>query len=65
MLRNYLYLQHKYKGMNLPQIAHIKGVVRSRIVNAFLYGRNTRQLTRFLLLAFQHYRKGMMGKLKL
>lgn len=64
MLRNFLYIQKKYSGKGLKQVRMIGGVVRSRIINYFLYGRNSRQLLHYLLLAFRHYKENKMGKLQ-
>ncbi len=63
MLRNYLYIQKKYGGRQLKQVRLIGGVVRSRIINYLLYGRNSRQLLHYIFLAFRHYKKNKMGKL--
>jgi rhamnosyltransferase len=63
MLRNFLYIQKKYSGKGLKQVGMIGGVVRSRIVNYLLYGRNSRQLIRYVLLAVRHFKENKMGKL--
>jgi rhamnosyltransferase len=63
MLRNYLYIQQKYRGRQLKQVRMIGGVVRSRIVNYLLYGRNSKELLHYVLLAYRHYKENKMGKL--
>lgn len=64
MLRNFLYIQKKYEGKQLKQVRMIGGVVRSRIINYLLYGRNSRELVHYLLLALRHYKENKMGKLQ-
>jgi rhamnosyltransferase len=63
MLRNYLYIQKKYSGKGLKQVRMIGGVVRSRIVNYLLYGRNSKELLHYVLLAYRHHKENKMGKL--
>lgn len=63
-VRNYLYLEKKYKHL-LPQLPIIrKKTLQNRLKNNLFYGKNKLQLVRFILLAFYHYKKGKMGKLK-
>ena len=65
MLRNLLYLQQKFAGQKVPLMPVIRRDVLKRIEKALFYGRNTRKLASFLLLAYRHFKENKMGKLEI
>ena len=62
MLRNMLYLKNKYRNANPPELRKLQKDVKGRIKRSLLYGRNSRALFQYLLLAYKDFRKNKMGK---
>jgi rhamnosyltransferase len=62
MYRNMLYLKTKYRHSNLPALKKVERGVKDILKNNFLYGRNNRNLIRYLLLAYKHFKENKMGK---
>jgi rhamnosyltransferase len=62
MLRNMLYLKNKYRNANPPELRKLQKDVKGRIKRSLLYGRSSRTLFRYLLLAYKDFRRNKMGK---
>lgn len=62
ILRNYLYLRSKYKGLFQESFNEMKKEVFNRTKNNLLYGNNKSQLLKYLLKGYSDYKSGKMGK---
>ncbi|MEP7144842.1 MAG: glycosyltransferase [Ferruginibacter sp.] len=60
--RNNLYLQKKYKNINLVDMQKLNKIAQSTITTNFFYGRNVLKLIHYLLLAKKDFRNNKMGK---
>lgn len=63
MLRNYLYIRDKFKGLPVKRIPVMRQVVKDKLTNYLLYGRDSKKLLQHLILAYRHYKAKKMGRL--
>lgn len=64
MYRNLLYLNEKYKGQDKTYAKQISDYVLSRIKVSLLYGRNTKNILKYLKIARSDFDNNQMGKIK-
>lgn len=64
MYRNYLYLQKKYEGSNLPLLKNIRGTATGNILGSIFYGRDTIKTIRYFLAARGDHEKNKMGRIE-
>lgn len=63
MYRNLLYLEKKYKGMEVPLLKSVRSTVISNIMNSIYYGRSTFKILKYLSAARNDFKKMKMGKI--
>lgn len=64
MVRNYMYVAHKYQQDMPSSFPYRKKAILNRIKNNIIYGRNKLTILKYLFLAYRHYKLGRMGKFK-
>ncbi len=63
-VQEYAYLENKYKESNKNFIKKLKKDVTSRIKICILYGRNTREILKYIKEAKGDFKNNKMGKIK-
>lgn len=63
MHRNMLYLKRKYKNYDQKYFTQIRNYVLLRIKTCILYGRQTRQIIKYLMAAREDFKNNKMGKI--
>lgn len=62
MVRNYLYVNKKYKNRFIQDTRFRKKALLNRVKNNLLYGKQKFRLLKYILTAIADYNKGRMGK---
>jgi rhamnosyltransferase len=60
--RNNLYLQEKYKNYDRVVMKDIDGCAKAHLENGIFYGRNTTEIIKYLIAAYQDFKHNKMGK---
>lgn len=65
MVRNYLYVNQKYKTTFAPELQQQRNSILTRIKNKLLYNKDRIKLIRLIFRAFKDYKRSNMGKINI
>jgi rhamnosyltransferase len=64
MYRNMLYLEEKYKSVQIPLVKEIRGIVMGNLKACIYYGRNTWKIIKYMIRARKDFNNMKMGKIE-